>query len=60
VLASPASSLAPVPMRSIRTAIHIDARPDAVWRVLTDFDRYPDWNPFMPYAEGAAEEGKTI
>jgi len=47
-------------MRSIRTAIHIDARPDAVWRVLTDFDRYPDWNPFMPYAEGAAEEGKTI
>ncbi len=47
-------------MKSLRTAIHIDAPPEAVWHVLTDFSQYPDWNPFMPHAEGPVREGATI
>jgi hypothetical protein len=47
-------------MKSIRTDIAIDAPPETIWRILTDFSRYPEWNPFIPAAEGAAREGETI
>lgn len=30
----------------IRAERVIDASPEAVFRVLDDFDRYPEWNPF--------------
>jgi uncharacterized protein YndB with AHSA1/START domain len=32
------------PVRS-RAEIQISAPPEAVWRVLTDFPRWPEWNP---------------
>lgn len=47
-------------MRELRTATHIDAAPETVWRILTDFSRYPDWNPFIPHAEGEAREGARL
>ena len=28
--------------------VTIEAPADTVWRVLTDFDRYGEWNPFTP------------
>jgi hypothetical protein len=31
----------------LHTAIDIDATPERVWEVLTDFAAYPQWNPFM-------------
>ncbi|WP_101295167.1 SRPBCC domain-containing protein [Halegenticoccus soli] len=34
-------------MHEIRATTEIDAPPEIVWRVLTAFDRYPEWNPFL-------------
>ena len=33
--------------KEIRTEIAINSSPESVWRVLTDFDRYSEWNPFI-------------
>jgi hypothetical protein len=32
---------------NIQTTIDIQASADAVWRVLTDFNRYEEWNPML-------------
>src|SRR4051794_25927622 len=42
-------------MRTIETAIDIDAPADAVWAVVADFPSYPDWNPFMVNVAGELE-----
>ena len=34
--------------------IEIEAPAERVWQVLTDFRRYPEWNPFMPRVAGEA------
>lgn len=39
-------------MKTLVTEIEIQASPEQVWNVLTDFDSYPDWNPFIPYIKG--------
>jgi hypothetical protein len=44
----------------IRTAIDIEAPPERVWQVLTDFRAYPDWNPFIQKIEGSAVVGATL
>src|SRR3954454_22540845 len=37
-------------MRTIEHTVDIQAPAATVWQVLTDTDRYQDWNPFMPPA----------
>lgn len=44
----------------IRTEIDIEAPPEKVWAVLTDFGAYPDWNPFVRKIEGSAAVGETL
>ena len=34
-------------MRVAQAEILIDAPVDVVWSVVTDLDRYPEWNPFV-------------
>ncbi|MFB6178519.1 MAG: SRPBCC family protein [Halorientalis sp.] len=46
-------------MRSLETTIDIDAPAAVVWRVLTDFAAYPEWNDYMR-VEGTAAEGATL
>ena len=46
--------------RRIDTEIFIAASPDQVWRVLTDFAAYPQWNPFILSIEGRAEWGARL
>lgn len=46
--------------KEIRTEITIQAKPEKVWAILTDFDNYPNWNPFITFVEGQAEEGNKI
>jgi hypothetical protein len=45
---------------TISTETTINASPDTVWGVLTDFARFGEWNPFMDRAEGRAEVGEKL
>jgi hypothetical protein len=47
-------------MRELQTSIAIDATPERVWEILTDFDSYPDWNPFIRSTRGKAEAGAKL
>jgi hypothetical protein len=44
----------------IRTEIEIEAAPADVFRVLTDFKRYPEWNPFIVSIAGKLEPGAYL
>ena len=44
----------------IKTEINIKASPEDVWKVLTDFANYPNWNPFIKWIKGEVAEGKQI
>ncbi|GHV02189.1 hypothetical protein FACS1894211_13160 [Clostridia bacterium] len=46
--------------KQIETEIKISATPHAVWRVLTDFASYPDWNPFIQWVKGEVKERNRI
>lgn len=46
--------------KEITTEILIHAPPEKVWAVLTDFDNYKDWNPFIPSITGDVAVGNTI
>ena len=39
-------------MLEITTKINIDCPPEKVWKILTDFDKYPEWNPMIKSIEG--------
>jgi carbon monoxide dehydrogenase subunit G len=44
-------------MPGIETDIAIDAPPDTVWAVLTDFAGYHRWKPYVLSVEGGLEPG---
>ena len=47
-------------MQHIRSEIEIAANADRVWRVLTDFSVYPDWNPFIRRISGEQNPGSRL
>ena len=47
-------------MREIRYETRIDATPERVWEVFTDFGNYHTWNPFIVKASGEPRVGETI
>lgn len=54
-------SVAPraIVMDEIYTRIEIDAPPAKVWSVWMDFDKFPEWNPFLPAVKGDVKKGKV-
>lgn len=44
----------------LRTEILISASPQKIWEVLTDFDNYPNWNPFIKSIQGQLNVGEKI
>lgn len=47
-------------IKHIKTEIIINASVKTVWEVLTDFPRYPEWNPFLQSIEGELARGKKL
>jgi len=47
-------------MKTASATIQIDAPPMTVWSVLTDLDRYGEWNPLFPAASGQVAPGNRI
>lgn len=46
--------------REIATTVDVDATPDRVWEVLTDFPAYPEWNPFITRIAGELSPGQKL
>lgn len=46
--------------KSVETEIVIDAKPEQVWAVLTDFEQYSAWNKVMVPLSGELKEGQKI
>lgn len=47
-------------MKEVRTEIEINAGPEKVWKILTDFEKYDQWNPFINRIIGHAKQGGKI
>lgn len=47
-------------MKNFETTVIINAPQEKVWQVLTNFENYPAWNPFISKIEGNPEEGAKI
>jgi len=46
--------------KEIKTEILINASPTKVWSILTNFDNYPNWNPFIKSIIGDVKVGNKI
>ncbi len=47
-------------MKSLKTAIEINAPAAKVWQVLMDFAAYAEWNPFIRSIKGKAKVGHQL
>lgn len=46
--------------KQLNAEIEVQASPDRVWEVLTDFAAYHQWNPFIVQATGQAVPGSRL
>jgi hypothetical protein len=47
-------------MKELHSEIEIAASAERVWRVLTDFASYPQWNPFIRSISGQPAPGERL
>jgi len=59
-MTTPSPESSRVLVREVRAETLVDAPPGTVWRVLTDFVSYPDWNPFIRSIEGKPWVGTRL
>jgi hypothetical protein len=45
---------------NITTSITINATAEKVWRILTDFENYAQWNPFITSIAGEIKVGNNL
>lgn len=46
--------------KRIHSEIVIDASPDEVWGVLTDWERLPEWSPTLQSVQGDVRDGQRV
>ncbi len=49
-----------MPNTELRSEVEIDATVEHVYRVLTDFEQYQQWNPFLTSVAGALVVGQKL
>ncbi|MDD2756297.1 MAG: SRPBCC domain-containing protein [Methanothrix sp.] len=49
-----------ITQRTLQTEVVINASASNVWKVLIDFEAYPQWNPFIRQVTGTAEPGEKL
>lgn len=47
-------------MKEIKTEIVINSSASDVWKILIDFERYPEWNPFIKSISGEPTVGAKL
>ena len=47
-------------MKELHSQIEINASPERVWSILTDFASYPQWNPFIRRISGQLKVGERF
>jgi uncharacterized protein YndB with AHSA1/START domain len=47
-------------MRQYSASTTIHASPEVVWKILTDTNGYPNWDPAMDHIEGKLALGETV
>ncbi len=47
-------------MKQIETEILIEASPEKIWAILTDFAKHPKWNPFIKSIRGEKKIGGKL
>jgi len=53
------STLVP-PVYTISSEITLPANVEKSWEVLTEFDQYPDWNPYLLRVDGKLAPGEAV
>ncbi|MFO7370647.1 MAG: SRPBCC domain-containing protein [Bacteroidales bacterium] len=48
------------PRKELRTETVIHASASRIWEILMDFDRYPNWNPFIISISGNQVAGSSL
>lgn len=46
--------------KQIKTSITINASKEKIWKILTDFENYPEWNSFIKSVTGKVKVGNQI
>ena len=46
--------------KEFQAQISIEATPEAVWKVLVDTSKWPEWDPFCDKIEGTAALGERV
>lgn len=47
-------------MKTLETNIEISASLEKVWSILCDFQKYPEWNPFIKELQGEVKVGEKL